>query len=329
MKMRLPRFAKLRLHVAGKQDMAPLLALAIKERLTRYEIDALGLQNAVKSFFNGDTYKGIFERTHTELFEMSALDRSCTKYTLGSKYYLTRNLGALVEEKQYADMVLEAYDYLIQKIIARFRGCQRARLYRAYKRYIQFDTINNIFKMDNMRQIRITAQIYKTLRPRLASDYQFLRQYAKCYLRFARITSGKDEKCRLIDEALGNIKQASSNATALSHPDRPEITAHMRYTHAAILCARFDYYGGNDKQMFEDAVNCLFDALLALPNASINRNNLMNGNRRSLNVISFIKQMGTKATQLQVTSGIQHQINEIASLSVECGIQAAPLSDEN
>lgn len=167
------------------------------------------------------------------------------KYVLNSTYWLNLQLRKVADKPDGFNKIKNAYHYLILHTIDFDQNDlnQRRKL---YKRYIYFDSINEIF--GGVRGVRhdLVARIYHSLQDILGSDYQFNHQMAKCLMYNASYVQGdrKDAYRKALDAA-NKARDQVNNEMQFSNNEKLAISlAHIEYTVASIkayLCKLHEF----------------------------------------------------------------------------------------
>lgn len=221
------------------------------------------------------------------------IDNSDIKFIINSKYWIRRELGKFISEsRNNMDKVIDAYEIIIRRILS--RSTDKTRIRRMYKRFIYFDNVNNIFLTEKKGQLSLIAQIYKRIYSLLASDYQFLHQYAKCYLRYAVATKNQTQQKERIKEALEKINISLSiveNEMKTKTNDRLITShSHIQYTKAMIMC-EYSRIAQNDKEVDENKV---IDSIFIALQDSSNCDDIKYHRVNSDNIFSFARYMNRK-----------------------------------
>lgn len=285
------QFSNTLLKINQIKDIMLLIFLAIKEDITIYDLNYYGIDKEM--YFYLTEYPTFFEKICVHLYEKDVIDNSDIKFIINSKYWIRRELGKFISEsRNNMDKVIDAYEIIIRRILS--RSTDKTRIRRMYKRFIYFDNVNNIFLTEKKGQLSLIAQIYKRIYSLLASDYQFLHQYAKCYLRYAVTTKNQTQQKERIKEALEKINISLSiveNEMKTKTNDRLITShSHIQYTKAMIMC-EYSRIAQNDKEVDENKViDSIFIALQDISNCDDIKYHRVNSD----NIFSFARYMNRK-----------------------------------
>lgn len=209
------------------------------------------------------------------------------KYVINAEYWLFKQLDEFAREKKDRKQVIEAYKYIVGKIIE-INGkpdLMSGDKYAPYKDYILFDNINQIFYSQGTSLIR---EIYESLNNMLATDPNYLHQRAKCYIRSAYTASKKTDKKKWLELAYrdANISYMAFERRFENHENDKILisAAHSQYTAALALCHISRCRGYADVEMNNRSVACIYKALKSPFNslefvtndATYNYNNVVN-----------------------------------------------------
>lgn len=196
----------------------------------------------------------------TSAFEKDPTDLSSIKYTLNSKYWLRRELGAYARNEANHIRIAEAYQYII-KCITEISGQNEHRRRRLCRDYIMFDVMNDIFLDEYGGNLKLNLFIYSKLHSDLAGDFNFLHQEAKCYTNYAYSLKSNEEKRKSLsiarEYALLSFSMVSQRYEDTPNENLIITIAHVQYTIATILsdlCKVDNYANGLLLQETIDAV---------------------------------------------------------------------------
>lgn len=285
------QFSNTSLEINQIKDIMLLIILAIKEDITIYDLNYYGVDKEMYSYLTG--YPTFFEKINVHLFEKDVIDNSDIKFIINSKYWIRRELGKFISEsRNNMENVINAYEAIIQRILS--RSSDKTKIRRMYKRFIYFDNINNIFLTEKKGQLTLIAEIYKRIYSLLANDYQFLHQYAKCYLRYAVATKDKTKQTERIKEALEKINISLSiveNEMKTKWNDRLITShSHIQYTKATIMCEYFRIVRSDTIIDENKVIDSIFIALQDSSNCDDIKERRVN----SENIFSFVRYMQRK-----------------------------------
>lgn len=308
------QFSNTSLEINQINDIVLLIVLAIKEEITIFDLIYYGIDTQMYSYLS--KYPTFFEKINVHLYEKDSVDNSDIKFIINSKYWIRRELGKFISEsKSNMKNVIDAYELIIKKLLS--RSTNIARIRRMYKRFIYFNIVNNIFLTEKKGQISLIAQIYSRIYALLASDYQFLHQYAKCYLIYTFATKDQVLQTNRIKEALEKINISLSiveNEMKTKINDRLITSlAHIQYTKATIMCA-YSRVVRNDKKIDEN--NVIDSIFIALQDSS-NCDDIKNHRVNTDNIFSFVKYMQRKISfgkAENLTDNAKQQFQEIQNV---------------
>lgn len=298
------KFSNTSLIITQTKEIMLLIILAIKEEITIYDLLYYGLDKEMYSYLL--QYPAFFEKIDVHLYEKDNIDNSDVKFIINSKYWIRRELGKYISESKInKDNVVDAYELIIRKIIA--RSTNKTRIRRMYKSFIYFDIVNSIFLSEKKGQISLIAYIYKRIYSLLADDYQFLHQYAKCFLRYTVATKDQRYQIERIKEALDKINISLSiveNEMKTKSTDKLITSlAHIQYTKATILC-EYSRVIKNDRIVDDNIViESIYVALQDTSNCEDIKNHTVN----TENIFSFVKYI-----QRKITRGFDNNLTELA-----------------
>lgn len=308
------QFSNISLKINQINDIVLLIFLAIKEEITIYDLIYYGIDTEMYSYLS--KYPTFFEKINVHLYEKGSIDNSDIKFIINSKYWIRRELGKFISEsKSNMQNVIDAYEIIIKRILNRSNDVARIR--RMYKRFIYFNIVNNIFLTEEKGQISLITQIYRRIYSLLASDYQFLHQYAKCYLIYTVATKNQELQVERIKEALEKINISLSiveNEMKTKMNDRLITSlSHIQYTKATIMC-EYSRVVRNDKKIDENnVINSIFIALQDYSNCDDIRNHRVNADY----IFSFVKYMQRKISvgrAYNITDDAKQQFQEIQTI---------------
>lgn len=217
------------------KELALLIIFAVNERVTTQDIIKFDLEGVISESIK--LYTPMIEEEQTHLIEKTQTDTSNKKYVLNSRYWLIKQLGEYVLKPNHIVNVTEAYKYIVERVIAYYGD--ELRFARKYLRnYILFDVMNDIFMQKNSLDIRLLLHVYQGVHTLLATDYQYLHQYAKCYINCAK-NFGKGDPSHYYREGLKHCNLALANVEADLEKNKNEklmiSKAHIQFTLTFLL----------------------------------------------------------------------------------------------
>ena len=306
------RFKNTRLEIKDAKMLELCILLATREKLYSSDVVRFGLASEIIHFVC--KYQYIIDEINSDLFERSPSDSSPVKYILNAKFWLHTELGQFARNPNNLNLVTSAYLSIINTI----RHNETLKPYKKtreeYREFTLFDTINTIFFIPQKQNLQFIINLYEKLHSELATDYQFLHQFAKGYLMYSyslndnqvdeklEILKYASEKIEIAQSILNNdiyIKQASNSNT-----ENNEITlAHMNFTKALINCEKTLLNQFQDITMVSNALEILYLAFLS----PYNRNNFQNRYDYNQTINNFI----TKIVEITLDNSQKNKINTI------------------
>lgn len=241
------------IHIQGDMSLKTLSALiflAIKEKIYSSEMVAFAFDKELQDICSN--YHPFVAPTFVDIFEKTSADLSSYKYVLNSKYWLYQELGKFAEKKR--TVVVESFEYIIRKLI-KLNGYHSPKT----RDFILFDKLNEIFFSQKRDNIFLIMDIYKNLEKIMATDYQYLHQYAKGCLTCVCKEKGKKNKLRqLIDaneKATIAIESIENDLKRKNHEnEKLRISlSHIRFTKARIAAKMANIFRYKDQDMNNNA----------------------------------------------------------------------------
>lgn len=249
-------------------EVAALIALAIERKI--YSTRATKLELYDELFMQCKASAPLIDQEATWTFETSFDDNSPIKYVVNAEFWLCYQLGTFAcEEKNYRTIV-EAYKYIISRIISQegTPNLLRGNKDNSYGEYILFDNINRVFcsnKTAGEQSLALIREIYEGLNKLLSVDPNYMHQRAKCYIKSAYFEKEQTKKEEYFDKAYRDANvafQVFDNRYNEYKNEKILISAsHVLYTKALILCHRCyanDYKNVDDNTA---AIHILHNAL--------------------------------------------------------------------
>ena len=280
------KYSPVNLNIKSVFDVVVYIILATNGKIYSSEMVKFGI--AAETVLASKEYEIFIEEISTDLLEKDPSDMSNKKYVLNAELWLRNQLSAFAEKQENYDFIIEAYFHIVSKILETQGDLKRER--EKYRKYIYFDSINNIFVGKSKNNLQLIIEIYEKLNSLLSQDYNFLHQFAKGYLnkaQFLKANSNKNERYKnfesaykkiivaesLIDDA---IKQTTSLRGRADGKDFKLITrSHILFTKALTLsglCLTEELTG---EKNIEKALSAIDEALMDKENFD---NNLRFGN---------------------------------------------------
>lgn len=244
------------------KDIACLVALATMEKIYSEDVVILNLEEE----FMCQKKKAypLIEDEGTWDFEKSIAKNSPMKYVVNAEFWLYNQLNSLAKSKDGREKVIEAYRYIVLKLIEHYGrpDLKRGEKNAPYKEYILFDNIIQIFTSQGTALIR---GIYEALNDLLSTDPNYLHQRAKCYIRSAFNTSDLELKQEWLTKAQ---RDAASSHKIFEERyeecqnEKIQISAaHTIYTVALTLCHLAKLSDYENVKLNEKAIESLYLAL--------------------------------------------------------------------
>lgn len=306
------QYSNIRLKISTKKQLALFIILAIKERIYSTEIVNFALDQEIVEA--SKRYSPFIERIETSIFEKSPVDMSKIKYTLNSKYWLRRELGAYARNEANHAIIGEAYQYIIKCIldISQHNEYHRRHLCRDY---IMFDVMNDIFLDEYGGNLKLNLFIYSKLHSELAGDFNFLHQEAKCYINYAYSLKNNEEKSKNLSTAR---EFALLSLSIISHryensPNENLIIskAHVQYTIATVLCDLCKANGYSDELLLQETIDAICVALYSSYNNDDYRREQKQ--RTSQGITNFLKFACKNLNTLPISTSNRARINELVN----------------
>ena len=260
------KYSRTHIKVENYKQLALLIILAIKEKM--YSADLINFSLVIEMADAIKRYNPFIEKTETLSFEKDAKDMSGVKYILNSKYWLQRELGNYAKNSSNVKMVVEAYQYIIGKVLEA-AGSNEIKQRKLCKTYILFDVMNDIFLNRNKGNINLIVQIYTGLHELLAWDFNFLHQKAKCYLNFAHFITESKEKYLNDARQLAAVAESMAEARYEESGNERLLIAlcHIQYTKATVLSEMCRLKNYTDIATIEKTIDAIQEALSSNYNA--------------------------------------------------------------
>ena len=311
--MKRGKFHDIKLRIDDYKELVSLIILITKERISKLDQIRFGIEMECAAICS--RYPKVIEEIETILIEKDAVDLSNYKYILNAKVWLQTELINFANNESNHEIIIEAYQYIVQKILFLNNGFLSGR--ETYREYILFDSINNIFDNGHLDNLSLILNIYKRLDKDLANDYQFLHQYAKGLLMLADKETSKNEIVKILEQARTKIYIAESlvkkvmENKQLNNEDtyRNLITLyHMKFTESLILCNICELNNYTDFEVINNIVKNLFEIFIKM---SIDIS-FMQGADRSAKISRFLSKIVGKIENKDT----KEKINEILTYLV-------------
>lgn len=306
------QYSNVKLKIENAKQLALLIILAVKEHL--YSSDVIGFALDEEIAIAIRRYAPFIERSETAHFEKDASDLSRIKYSLNSKYWLQRELGAYARVDGNKQIVAEAYRYIIQKVIES-SGSNLFRRHRLSRNFIMFDVMNGTFLDEHGGNLGLIVYIYTQLHEYLATDYHFLHQEAKGYIYYSYSLDDVEEKKRCLNEAkqlalvsksiIQNLNEASPNERLMIS------IAHVQYTIATVLSdlSRINEFANED--LLKESIDAVYEALKSPYNDDDYRR--QRKQRASRGIVSFLKYFSTNDSTMKKYPVYQQKISDLVN----------------
>ncbi len=307
------QFERVRIKVSQHKELALLIVLAIKEKMSSLDVINLGLDQEISEAVK--KYDPFIERVETFDYEKDGGDLSSLKYVLNSKYWLKRELGHYAQNEENYAIIADAFQYIIRKVTAA-AGANKYRRRKLCKSYIMFDVMNDIFLNQYGGSIKLIVHIYNKLHELLATDYNFLHQNAKCLMNYYyTLKEGdKDNKSSCLEKAkdlavvsktmIEHLYEESSNERLLIS------IAHVHFTIASIqsnLCKFHEYSNAGE---IEDTIDIVDKAL----EFSYNNEYQQEGQRSSKSIFDFVQTVYENLDSLSLSNSKSRKVRDMMAL---------------
>ena len=184
------KYSSVNLNIKSVFDVALYIILATNGKIYSSEMVKFGI--AAETVRASEEYKTFIEEISTDLLEKDPSDMSNKKYVLNAELWLRNQLSAFAEKQENYDFIIEAYFHIVSKILETQGDLKRKR--EKYRKYVYFDSINNIFIGKSKNNLQLIIEIYEKLNLLLSQDYNFLHQFAKGYLNKAQSLESNVDK---------------------------------------------------------------------------------------------------------------------------------------
>lgn len=304
------QYSSIRLKVSSTKQLALLIILAIKESIYSTEIVNFALDQEIVEA--AKRYAPFIERIETFAFEKDPTNLASIKYTLNSKYWLRRELGAYARNEANHIRIAEAYQYII-KCITEISCQNEYRRRRLCRDYIMFDVMNDIFLDEYGGNLKLSLFIYSKLHSDLAGDFNFLHQEAKCYTNYAYSLKINEEKRKNLyiarEYALLSLSMVSQRYENTPNENLIITMAHVQYTIATILsdlCKADSYANG---LLLQETVDAVCVALYSPYNNDDYRRERRQ--RASQGITNFLKYVYTNLNSLPISASDRARISAL------------------
>lgn len=286
------------------------IVLATKEKMTT--LDAIKFDLEEEALRVKNKYTPFIEKIETLNYEKSFSDMSSIKYVLNSKFWLQRQLYTYVKDYGH-DEVSQAYMYIVKSIIDMEPNVNRQRY--LYRDFIMFDTINDLFINEFGGNMKLIVDIYRDLRTIIATDYNFLHQYAKCLIHYSRKFDNSDSEKALEKESLLKQAQLFANvAESMAEKIYNELhsktvlisIAHIQFSLASILCSLCKLHGYSDIDELNSAMLITAKAISSPYNRT-----LKNKISLSQNIFDFLNVIQRKARENILAGSLNESYDEL------------------
>ena len=303
------RFSDIHIVNPSIKLLALLIILAVKEKV--YSSDVVIFSLEAEMFEALEKYTSFIEKVETQRYEKSLSDLSSIKYVLNSKLWLQRELGQFVNQGTTTQTVLDAYSYIISKVIEFYSNDDVTKRYRC-RDFILFDVMNEVFLNATGGNIYLIVKIYERLHTLLATDMNFIHQEAKCQLNYSYTKKDKAEKLQALQKAHELSLVAQSMAQALydkTGNDRITISlSHIQYTLSTVLCQICVVSDYCDLRTVEEAIDVLNLSLQSPYNLDDYKRDM---HQRSSRGIKMFVKNALAISELEISREAKHRLNHI------------------
>lgn len=255
------KYTDIRIPQDDTKRIAFYIAMATKNVLSYQDIHRLEFADIIGEELN--RCAPMIEEVPTWRLERSGRDMSGMKYILNSKYWLRRELEMIAASRWGYEKITDAYRYLVLRLID-FSKVELTRRREVYKKYIYFDSINDIFGGAKGGKRELIAGIYSGLEDILGTDYQYNHQRAKCLMYNAAYTHGnKKLEYERAREAGMTAETQVQNEIRHSGSEKLRVSlAHIQYTLASICATLCELYDYRDIADVEKAIERCYEAVI-------------------------------------------------------------------
>lgn len=306
------RFTNYKINITHYKQLALLLILAIKERMSSLDVTSFALDQEIWEALK--RYNPLIERVETPNYEKDSTDLSSIKYILNSKYWLRRELGMYAQSNNYS-IIVDAYKYIIHKAMSA-AGSDAFLQRKNCKNYILFDILNDIFLTKYGGKLKLIVRIYNELHDQLATDYNFLHQRAKCLVNYSYTLKRNEdikEKESLLLEAKKLAAISKSTIDGIYEETNNEYllisSAHVQFTIASIQCNICKIHKYSNIDEIRTTIDVVNEALQYLYN--VENNKII-----TYNILNFIKTIFLKNKKNNILNSKEYSI-KIANLMTQ------------
>ncbi|MEN6412673.1 MAG: SIR2 family protein [Veillonellales bacterium] len=255
-------FTQLTPNMKTVNDFVILILFAINEKLSTSTL--MNFDMTESCFEQMKKTTPLITEEHTLYFERNIENSSYKKYVINAKYWLYRQLGSYVREKDHYKTIIDAYKYIISIILKQ----NKKRAYSLIMDYIKIDIINEIFSSEKKGQLTLAKAIYEGLSSLLSENPHFFHQRAKCHWLQSFSSSS-------IDELITGLRYANiakhNFLIEYEHRKNEKIEIsleHVNFT-IALIYSRINIIIGLDNiEAMQKAISAIYEAIKGQYNRS-------------------------------------------------------------
>lgn len=305
------KYSLQRLRINSVNDIVLYIVLAVNGKIYTSEIVKFDIMHEIVNAMA--RFPQFIEEIKTDLLEKDAADPSNKKFVLNAELWLRNQLSDYASSQKNYVLISNAYYNIVSCIIQ--TGGDEKRIREKYRKYIYFDSINNIFIRKNKNNLPLIITIYDMLNSRLSQDYNFVHQFAKGYLNLA--ASQIDESTRydnfknaykkiivaesLISDAIEKDKISGRASCGGYH--KVDALSHVYFTKALVLSGLCLVEHLSILENTEKAISAIEDAMSDFDNfeSSLNYGDnslIMKFLQASIDTPYIMNSYGNKLTEL-------------------------------
>ncbi len=248
------------------RSLAVLIILAIKKKIYSREVIDFDIMSEAVDQVRKLT--PLVDEEITFSFERDYDDNSPVKYVLNASFWLNAVLGNFATQPQNRQKIISAYKYVISRILlTKGKPDIKKMSDSAYKDYILFDNINEIFYRQNEGGLSLVRDIYEALNEQLSVDAHYMHQRAKCYLRSSFFEKDSSKKHDYLIKAKYDSNIAAQTFQLRYNSSSSEklliSISHVNFTQAIVLCFLCYENGFSNISENDDALVMTHAALLS------------------------------------------------------------------
>lgn len=256
------KFSNLLPKTSSRKEIAALIVLAIKGKISTYECTRLNLY--AEMLEQEKRLYPLISYENTMSFEKSNADNSKDKFVVNASFWLRLSLTKFAMCRDFS-IIADSYRYIVEKIIM-YYGKPNVDYgeNKFYRDFILFDNINIIFGLKNKNSLELIRLIYEGLNDILASEPSYKHQKSKCYIRLSQIPSDNEHKIKYLKEAYklasGAIMIYDKRYNDTSNRKVNISLQHAIYTRAVIACHMCGIYEYKNDNWNDLAIDFTYEA---------------------------------------------------------------------